>query len=121
MYSLPGARGGLYGLLIRRRKLLSENNVKEHGANTSFVDRMRGLAGTKLQSFAESALGIEFESSATSPLRWPVAKSQRTMPDVNRSVEMMLLVKDAGAWRIVGLGRGKSGESDSFRSHKLGG
>ena len=53
--------------------------VKAQSAQ-DFVDRMKGLAGSKLRSFAEAVLGLEFESSGTSPLRSPVAKSRRTTP-----------------------------------------
>src|SRR5829696_5684338 len=44
----------------------------------AFVERMKGLAGTKLRSFHETVLGTEV-----------------------RGVEMLLLLKNEGVWRIV--------------------
>ena len=46
----------------------------------AFVERMKGLAGNKLRSFAEAVLGVEVRIFAMWPSRSLVAKSRRTMP-----------------------------------------
>lgn len=67
----------------------------------AFVERMKGLAETKLRSFAESVLGTEvhvFGNVAVAIAGCEIVENTST---VNRGVEMMLLVKDEGAWKIV--------------------
>jgi len=46
----------------------------------AFVERMKGVAGSKLRSFAEAVLGVEVQIFGSVAVASPVAKSQRTMP-----------------------------------------
>ena len=67
----------------------------------AFVDRMKGLAETKLRSFQEAVLGTEvhvFGNVAVAVAGCEIVENTST---VNRAVEMMLLVKDGEAWKIV--------------------
>ena len=67
----------------------------------AFVERMKGLAETKLRSFQEAVLGIEvhvFGNVAVAIAGCEIVENTST---VNRGVEMMLLVKDDAAWKIV--------------------
>ena len=66
-----------------------------------FVDRMRALVGTKLRSFREVVLGTRihvFGNVAVAVAGCEMTENENT---VNRGVEMLLLVKDGGSWRIV--------------------
>ena len=61
---------------------------------------MKGLAGTKLRSFAEAVLGVEVRVFGNVAVAVAGCEITENDADVNRGVEMMLLVEDAGAWRI---------------------
>jgi hypothetical protein len=62
---------------------------------------MKGLAGTKPRSFAEAALGIEVSIFGNIAVAVAGCEIIENDSDVSRGMEMMLLVKDAGAWRIA--------------------
>jgi hypothetical protein len=59
--------------------------------------RMRGLAASKLRSFAEAALGVEVRIFGNVAIAVAGCEITENDADVTRGVEMMLLVKDAGA------------------------
>lgn len=66
-----------------------------------FIDRMRGLADTKLHSFDETVLGIDvqvFGSVAIAAAAGEMVENEATK---TRAVEMLLLVKTEDAWKIV--------------------
>jgi hypothetical protein len=86
---LPGAR--LYA---------AARPVKAQSAQ-DFVTRMKGLAGTKLRSFAEAVLGVEVRIFGNMAVAIAGCEITENDADVNRGVEMFLLVKDTGAWRIA--------------------
>jgi hypothetical protein len=67
----------------------------------AFVGRMQGLASTTLRSLHESVLGIEvrqFGNVAVAVVACELTENESTL---SRTVEMLLLVKCEGAWRIV--------------------
>ena len=74
--------------------------VKAQSAQ-DFVARMKGLAGTKLRSFAEAVLGVEVRIFGNMAVAIAGCEITENDADVNRGVEMFLLVKDTGAWRIA--------------------
>lgn len=74
--------------------------VKSQSAQ-DFVDRMKGLAGTKLRSFAEAVLGVEVRVFGNVAVAVAGCEITENDADVTRGVEMLLLVKDAGAWWIA--------------------
>jgi hypothetical protein len=66
-----------------------------------FVERMQGLVGAPLQSFHERVLGTEIRIFGNVALAVAACEVTENGTDISRSVEMLLLVKDEGQWRIV--------------------
>jgi len=67
----------------------------------AFVTRMKNLAGKELQSLEESILGtkiIAFGNIAVAVAACAMKENETTE---SRTVEIILLVKDRGAWRIA--------------------
>ena len=67
----------------------------------AFVERMKGLVGTTLRSFDETVLGTEVRVFGNVAVALAACEMVENGSEVKRGVEMMLLVKDEGAWRIV--------------------
>src|SRR5215211_3062363 len=67
----------------------------------AFVQRMKGLAGTPLRSFHEVVLGTEVRVFGNVAVALAACEMTENDGAVNRGVEMLLLIKDEGAWRIV--------------------
>lgn len=66
-----------------------------------FLQRMQGLANGKLASFQENLLGVSvqvFGNVATAAAACEIIENGK---DRSRSVEMLLLVKSDGLWKIV--------------------
>lgn len=66
-----------------------------------FVERMRGQAEAKLWSFQEKVLGVDvrvFGSVALAAAAGEMIENDATQ---TRAVEMLLLVKNEGEWKIV--------------------
>jgi Domain of unknown function (DUF4440) len=86
-----------------------------------FVERMKGLAGTKLRSFHEVMLGTEVRVFGNVAVA--VAACEMTENDgaVNRGVEMQLLVKNEGAWRIVSQAWDTESPTNPMPLHLVGG
>jgi Putative lumazine-binding len=68
---------------------------------TEFIERMKGLAGTELRSFHEEVLGIEVRVFGNVAVAVAACEMTEDESDVDRGIEMMLLVKSEGNWRIV--------------------
>ena len=66
-----------------------------------FVARMKGIAATTLRSFREAALGRQIYVFGNVAVAVAACETTENDAQVNRGVEMMLLVKNEGAWRIV--------------------
>ncbi|WP_245444640.1 hypothetical protein [Microvirga sp. KLBC 81] len=62
---------------------------------------MKSLTGTKLRSFAEAVLGTEIHVFGNVAVAVAACEMTENGADVQRGVEMLLLIKDAGAWQIV--------------------
>jgi len=67
----------------------------------AFVERMKGLRGSTLQSFAEVMLGSEIQVFGNVAVAMAAAELTENGTRKSRAVEALLLVKDAGEWRIV--------------------
>ena len=67
----------------------------------AFIERMKGLEGTKLRSFEEAMLGTEIHVFGNVAAALAVCEITENGADVHRGVEMLLLIKNAGAWQIV--------------------
>jgi Domain of unknown function (DUF4440) len=66
-----------------------------------FIERMKGLEGTQLRSFEETVLGTEIHVFGNVAVALAVCEMTENGTEVNRSVEMLLLIKNAGVWQIV--------------------
>ena len=66
-----------------------------------FVERMKGLVGTTLRTFHETVLGTEIRVFGNVAVAVAACEMRENGTGVNRGVEMLLLVKDEGVWRIV--------------------
>lgn len=67
----------------------------------AFIERLAGLAGSRLHAFRESVLGVEvcvFRNIAVAVAGCEITENEE---DVNRGVEMLLLVKSDGRWQIA--------------------
>ena len=67
----------------------------------AFIQRMKGLAGTKLRSFEEAVLGTEIHVFGNVAVAVAVCEMTENGAEVHRGVEMLLLIKNAGVWQIV--------------------
>lgn len=79
----------------------------------AFVERMQGLASSEIRSFDETVLGTEIRVFGNVAVASVGCETVVDENEVERTVEMMLLVKDAGRWRIAAQGWDKAGDSDS--------
>lgn len=66
-----------------------------------FIERMQGLARTKLRSFSETVLGHDIHVFGNVAVAIAACEMIENETQVNRGVEMMLLIKNDGVWRIV--------------------
>ena len=66
-----------------------------------FVERMRGLSGTSLRSLQETVLGVDIRVFGNIAIAAVAAEMVENETETNRSMEMLLLVKDGGRWKIV--------------------
>lgn len=68
---------------------------------TAFVARMKQVAATKLTSLQERVLGAEITVFGNVALAAVGCELTENGAEVNRTVEMLLLVKHEGTWRIL--------------------
>jgi hypothetical protein len=87
----------------------------------AFVERMRGLAETKLRTFEEAVLGIEVRVFGNVAVAVAACETTENKADVNRGVEMLLLVKDEGAWWIASQAWDTEGPSRQVPEHLVSG
>jgi hypothetical protein len=66
-----------------------------------FISRIKGLAVEKLGSFHENVLGVEVRVFGNVAVAIAACGIVENGEDTSRGVEMLLLVKDAGNWRIA--------------------
>jgi hypothetical protein len=76
---------------------------------TAFLARMKGLAGTTLRSLQETALGAEIIVSGNVAVAVAPCEMVENGSETSRNVEMMLLVKTEGRWRIAAQDWDKAG------------
>jgi transposase InsO family protein len=67
----------------------------------AFIQRMKSLAGAKLRSFEEVVLGTEIRVFGNVAVALAGCEITENGAEVTRGVEMLLLVKNAGAWQVV--------------------
>ena len=66
-----------------------------------FVERMKGLAETTLHTFFEAPLGAAVHVFGNVAVAAAGCEMTENGTKMNRGVEMMLLMKDEGGWKIV--------------------
>jgi hypothetical protein len=80
----------------------------------AFVLRMQKLAATRLRSFEEAVLGSEAHVFGNIAVALAACEMTENAGDTNRGVEALLLIKDAGVWRIVAQAWDTASESSPF-------
>lgn len=86
--------------------------VKQQSVN-AFVERLSGLAETKLRSFHEKVLGTEVHIFGNVAVALAGCETVENETEVSQGVEMLLLVRDAGQWKIAG--QAWDGESEGVK------
>jgi hypothetical protein len=87
----------------------------------AFIERMKGLAGTKLRSFSESLLGAEVRVFGNVAVALAACEMIENDAEVSCGIEALLLVKDGGAWRIASQAWDKASEAKPLPRHLAGG
>ena len=67
----------------------------------AFLERMKGLQGSKLLSFHERVLGTEIRIFGNVAVALAACEITENDSAVNRGIEMLLLIKNEGRWQIV--------------------
>lgn len=67
----------------------------------AFVERMTGLAETSLRSFRENMLGAHVHVFGNTAAALAACEIVENEAEVTRGVEILLLIKNDGAWQIV--------------------
>ena len=75
------------------------------------MERMKGLALTKLRSFNEVPLGHEIRVFGNVAVAIAACQITENEAQVTRGIEMMLLVKTEGRWQIVSQAWDTEGDS----------
>ena len=70
-------------------------------STAEFSERMNKLVGASLRSFDEKVVGTTIRVFGNVAVAVVACETVENAKDINRTVEMMLLIKDAGAWRIA--------------------
>ena len=86
----------------------------------AFIARMQELARTTLRSFREAALGTKVLVFGNVALATAACEMTENEAEARRGVEMLLLVKDAGSWRIVAQGWDNETATSPIPSELLG-
>jgi ketosteroid isomerase-like protein len=66
-----------------------------------FIERMKGLAATKLRSFEETVVGADIQVFGNVAVALAACEISENDAKVSRGVEALLLIKDDGRWQIV--------------------
>ena len=77
-----------------------------------FVERMRGLSDTSLRSLQETVLGTDIRVFGNIATAAVAAEMIENGAETSRSVEMLLLVKSKGNWKIVAQAWDKATETN---------
>jgi hypothetical protein len=70
-------------------------------SSDQFAERMKGLVGSTLRSFDEQVLGSFVRVYGNVAVAVVACENTENAAERNRNVEMMLLVREAGRWRIA--------------------
>lgn len=79
---------------------------------SDFVARMRGLSRTSLLSLEETVLGADIRVFGNIAIAVVAAEMTENGAETSRSMEMLLLVKSDGAWKIAAQAWDKASEAN---------
>jgi len=79
---------------------------------SAFVERMKTLSRSALRSFHEAFLGSDIQVFGNIAVAVAAVEITENNREISRSIEMMLLVKSGGAWRIAAQAWDKAGEDN---------
>ena len=88
---------------------------------SAFVARMKSIAGKELQSFEEAVLGTKVTVFGNIAIAIATCAIKENGITENRTVEMLLLVKDQGAWRIAAQAWDRASEANPVPAQLLTG
>jgi hypothetical protein len=77
-----------------------------------FVERMRSLSQTSLRSLDETVLGTDIRVFGNIAIAMAAAEMTENGAETNRSMEMLLLVKSGGNWKIAAQAWDKASEAN---------
>ena len=77
-----------------------------------FVERMRDLSRTSLRSLQETVLGADIHVFGNIAIAAVAAEMIENGAETNQSIEMLLLVKSEGQWKIVAQAWDKASETN---------
>ena len=77
-----------------------------------FVGRMRKLSETSLRTFDETIVGVDIHVFGNIAIAAAGAEMTENGAETSRSVEMLLLVKSEGQWKIAAQAWDKASESN---------
>jgi len=81
-------------------------------AVADFAERMRKLSETSLRTFEETVLGVDISVFGNIAIAAAGAEMTENGAETSRSVEMLLLVKSEGQWKIVAQAWDKASEAN---------
>jgi hypothetical protein len=84
-----------------------------------FVERMRRLAASRLRSFEETVLGTEVRVFGNVAVAIAACERTENGIETSRGVEMMLLIKNDGAWQIVSQAWEEETSSNAIPHHLI--
>jgi ketosteroid isomerase-like protein len=84
----------------------------------AFVERMKGLAATRLRSFKETVVGTEVHVFGNVAVALAACEIIENEAGVSRGVEALLLVKEEGRWQIVSQAWDTESEANSRASDR---
>jgi hypothetical protein len=82
---------------------------------------MKGIAGKELQSLDEAVLGTNVTVFGNIAVAIAVCAMRENGTTENRTVEMLLLVKDQGSWRIAAQAWDRASETNPVPAQFLTG
>jgi ketosteroid isomerase-like protein len=85
----------------------------------AFVERLSGMAGKSLHAFHETVLGTDISVFGNTAVALAACELTENETSISRGVEMLLLVKTAGEWKIVSQAWDMESPGQSIPAHLL--
>jgi hypothetical protein len=93
--------GDFTGDFLAGASLFAAARPAQPMAVADFVDRMRRLSDTSLRTFDETVLGVHITVFGNIAIAAVAAEMIENSAETSRSMEMLLLVKSEGQWKIA--------------------